>query len=180
MSGLLFRIFAVLALVGGALYGANAYLNYQQRIGEARATARYEKAINQQKAEAAALLAKETERATQIERSLFEFKHAQEMKDAQVAKYNRDQADRLRDLAGPIGRLRDPNSPTGCGGCRHDTEGEAAAASGAGAVRAAEAPGVLSEQLSGLLRRLASEADEVNAAYASCRADALAVRSAQP
>jgi TolA-binding protein len=74
------------------------------------------------------------------------------------------------------GRLRDPNASGGCG--RGGAEGEAPAAAGDHQGHGAEAAGLLSTQLSGLLQRLTREADEVSDAYAACRADDLSIRRA--
>lgn len=171
------KLIGAIALLAALAFGVNAFLNYEQGIGEARATARYEKALQAQKAEAATLLAKETAKVAVAERRLNDFKNTQEVKDADAKQRNLDQAARLRDLAGPVGRLRDPYAPTGCGGCRDDTEGESAASTNAGAKNPPQAGGLLSVELTALLLRITAEADEVNAAYASCRADAYSVRS---
>lgn len=179
MNLLIAKILGAVALLAALAFGVNSFLDYEQGIGDARATARFEKALDKQKGEAAATLAQETAKASAAEKKLNDFKNQQEVKDAAAAKANLDQANRLRDLAGPIGRLRDPYAPTGCGGCREDSEGESAAAANAGAKHPPQAGGLLSGQLTALLLELTASADAINAAYASCRADAYSVREAQ-
>lgn len=167
---------ALYVLFAGVLWlGYNTWAGHQQDIGRQEAEQRYEKALDKQKAEARLKLAAETQRAHDAEQALRNFKDTQELKDAQAKKTIAGLSARLRDLAGPDGRLRDPNG-TGCrcGG------GGAAGTNSAGThdreADGADAGGLLSTQLSGLLQRLQREADEVNAAYASCRADAFEVR----
>jgi hypothetical protein len=164
---------ASLALAAALLIGYNLWASHQQGIGEERATDKYNTLIATQKVEAADLLAKETARVTATEKALQASKNNQEIQDAKNTKVVAGLTTRLRDLT-VNGRLRDPHAGRGPSG----NAGPGNATSGPGDCpdHGAEAPGVLSAELSGLLQRLALEADEINVAYTSCRADAESVR----
>lgn len=169
------RWLMLIAAVGALALGYVAWADHQQDIGEARATERYNAAADRQKIEAARVLAVEVAKVTAAQAALQEFKNQQEIKDAGNQKTVATLSARVRDLAGPAGRLRDPNG----GGCRRgggDAPAAAAPAPGDRADDAAETGGLLSEQLTGLLQARFREADEINTAYISCRADAFAVR----
>jgi hypothetical protein len=176
------RVVAVAAVLAG-LYALWAHVDQR---GYARAQAVYEAEINRLKSDAAATLAQETERVLLIEQALHQSKNNQDLEDDQNRQTIAGLSARLRALAGPAGsaapavRLRDPNFQAAqCGGSGDRPPGDPAAAAAAGAPDRAEAGGLLSEQLSELLQRLAREADDINAAYASCRADAYTVRQTQ-
>lgn len=175
MSMTLAKIAAALVLLAALFFGEQ----YIEGRGYARAVAENEAAINKQKVAAVGLLLSETQRANAIERRLQNLKNIQEQKDATHQKTVADLSERLRSLSGPAGRLRDPNAP-GCGRGGGGTAGEATAPPGDRPTDQPEAGGLLSADLSGLLQRLTREADEINSAYLSCRADAFAVRGAQP
>lgn len=159
------------ALIGGYL----AWENHQQGIGEARATEACNRKIETQKKEAAATLAKETGKAVAAERALQNFKNIQEVKDAGNKKTTDNLAARLRALTGPAGRLRDPHAGRGPGG--GSAPGAAAAGPGNRADNPAETAGLLSAELTRFLQQKLIEADEINLAYISCRADAESVRA---
>jgi hypothetical protein len=69
--------------------------------------------------------------------------------------------------------LRDPNA-TGCSG--GSAQGQIASGPQTGGADATQAGGVFSEPASELLLKLTSEADRVNDAYISCRADSYKMR----
>ena len=169
---LIAALLALLAL-GAAFVG---YGHHQYTQGVNATTALYEAAIDKQKAQAATLLASETAKTRSTELALQTIKNQQELQDADHQKTVADLSDRLRRLSGSTGRLRDPNA-AGCGGGGGSATDQVASAAGDRADDAAQAGGLLSGELSGLLRGLASEADAINNAYASCRADAFAVRA---
>jgi hypothetical protein len=131
-----------------------------------------------QKNEAAALLKELTAERDALQAQINATTEAQRKKDADNAKVIADQKRRLAALAAasPGGQLRDPNAGRGCG--RAGPEGGAATPAGNREEHPAEAGGLLSAQLSGLLVRLTGEADDINAAYESARADALMCRAA--
>lgn len=159
------------ALIGGYL----AWESHQQGIGEARATATYNEKIEIQKKEAADVLKKETAKVAAAEKALQHFKNIQEVKDAGNKKITDNLSARLRDIAGPTGRLRDPNA--GRGGDSSGANCGAPAGTGNRPDNGAEAPGLLSAELTRFLQQKLIEADEINLAYISCRADAEATRT---
>ena len=143
--------------------------------GYDRAMAEATAATNALKAQAAATLASETAKTRSAEQALQASKNTQELQDAAHQNTVADLSGRLRRLAGPAGRLRDPHA-VGCGGDSGGAPGAAATTPGDRADNNPEASGLLSAGLSGLLQRLQLEADTINIAYTSCRADAYAVR----
>ncbi len=157
------------------LAGAYALERHVEQRGYDRAAAEHTAAIQKLQAEAAATLATETAKTRSAEQALATAKNNQELKDAIHQKTISSLSDRLRAASGPAGRLRDP-SATQCGGGGGSTPGDPATATAAGATDRAEAGGLLSEPLTELLQQLVREADDINAAYASCRADAYTLR----
>lgn len=172
MTEILIKIAAALALLVGLFFGEQ----YIEGLGYSRAQAEYERAVSDQKMKAATLLATETGKARAAESALQAVKNKQELQDAANQKTVAGLSARLRDLAGPAGRLRDPNA-TGCGRSSGSAESPVASAPGDRADDYAKASGPLSAQLSGLLQQLGREADDINDAYASCRVDAFLMRS---
>ena len=169
LIGLLLAFIAI----SGAFLG---YGHYQYGSGVKVTKDHYEAAIKAQEAEAATTLAAETDKTRLLERSMRAALNNQELKDATNQKTVSDLSDRLRRAAGPALRLRDPNSVAGCGPSGGGTPGATVAAPGDRPADAPQAGGLLSVQLSDLLTRLLREADDINDAYASCRADAYTVR----
>lgn len=173
MTDILIKIAAVVALLAVLFFGEQ-YIEgrgYERAMYEARAQ------IEGSKRAAADRLALEIQKTRAAETALQTFKNDQELKDATHQKTVASLSDRLRALSDPSGRLRDPHA----GGCRPSsgsTPSEAAPTPGDRPTDPAETSGLLSAELSGLLQRLAREADDINTAYASCRADAYAVRGA--
>lgn len=172
------RLVCVAAMAAG-LY---ALWSHVEQRGYARAQAVYEAEINRLKTEAADTLAKETERVLLIEQALHQSKNNQDLKDEQNSQTIAGLSSRLHARFGAAGsaapavRLRDPNASQ-CGGSGDSAPRYPATATAARATDRAEAGGLLSAELAGLLRDLTREADEINVAYASCRADAYTVRS---
>lgn len=171
----------VLALVGLLWWSTSADLaNARRERDDARtAIAALQGGVKQMKADAKArydvLLA---ERDAQ-QKLMNEARRAQEIQDGNAKATIERQRTQLAALsrAGGGGGLRDPYAeacrPRGGGG---GAPGHVAAGAGGGAGDAAEAGGLLSAPLEGLLLELTLEADVVNRAYAACRADALTVR----
>ena len=170
-----YRWLLAVGLSVGLWLGYEAWAGYEQAVGEARATKRYNAAIEAQKADAARSLAALTVRVAAREQALQDLKNLQEVQDGKNQRTIDDLGRRLRGMAGAAGRLRDANA-AGCWSGSGSAAGQAAANSGDRPADGAETGGLLSEELSGLLIRLAGEADAINVAYASCRADAQAVR----
>lgn len=167
------KLIAALALLSALFFGEQ----YIEGLGYSRAVAECAVRIEAQKTAATQMLAEETAKTRAAEKTLQEKINQQEIKDEKNQKTVAALSGRLRVLAGPAGRLRDPNaSSTGCGGGGGGTTGAIATADGGGAADPAETGGLLSADLSGLLQRLIREADDINAAYISCRVDTSSVR----
>jgi hypothetical protein len=134
-------------------------------------------ATKTQKREAGALLKQLTDRVNELQAKLNDAHRAQEIKDANnQAAVDKARADLRAARAAHGGQLRDPNAATGRGCSGAGAEAGSGPSPGAGAADQAEAGGLLSVQLSDLLARLTGEADDINRAYAACRADAYTVR----
>jgi hypothetical protein len=170
-------------LAGAALYASLMHHERDSAVSEKNVIqASYEQLaakVIHQKLEATALLQRLIAERDALQVRINELWKQQEKKDADNAKLIADQAARLRALlaAAPGGQLRDPNA-AGCGRGGAGPEGHASAATGDRPADATQAGGLLSAQLSGLLIRLTGEADGINAAYESARADALMCRQA--
>jgi hypothetical protein len=166
-------------LIGGLLaalwLGYGAWAAHQQGIGEARATATYNAAIDKQKTKAGQLLQAETDRANAATSKLIELKTEREKQDVENKSTIAALAVRLRAAAGPAARLRDPHA-AGCGSCGGSAPATDPARAEGGAADGAEAGGLLSKQLTEFLLTQAADADQVNLAYTSCRLDALSLR----
>lgn len=161
------------ALVGGTTWATNQL----EARGEARATAKYEVALAKQREDAQKELDAAKLKTQETESLLRESKINQEHKDAENAQVISKQRKDLAYLAGTAGRLFDPNYKGP--GCRDGGSGPASPDTGgaqSGNGDTTEAGGLLSEELSGLLQQQAAEADSINAAYLSCRADAFKLR----
>jgi hypothetical protein len=149
----------------------------RQQIGFKKAEVIYKAKIEEQKTEARSLLSAETARVAKATKAMTDFKNFQETADAKNTAVVADLERRLRVNAGPAGRLRDPNA-TGCGGGGGSPKASNPAGPSNSAADSADAGGLFSVGATALLQRLTHEADEVNLAYISCRADALSVREA--
>ncbi len=174
---LLAAALAIAALLA-ALFFAEQHvegLGYDRRAAEDAA------AIEKQKAEAATTLAAETEKTRLLEKSLQRATQKQDLQDAKQKTETDVLAARLRALAGPAGRLRDPNAaPDGCGRGGSSAPGADPAAPADRPDDSTEAGGLLSAELSGLLQSRLADAEAISAAYSSCRADAYTVRGTTP
>ena len=170
MSPLLWRILAVAAVLAAITAAVLGYGHSRYSKGVAVTTAAYEQALSKQKIEAAQLLAEATGKVLVFERKLAAERAVQEGKDAANKKLVADLGTRLRAVG-----LRDPGT-TGCRESRGGTESTVAASPGDRPANTTEGTGVLSQQFTDLLLAQASEADAINLAYISCRADAFSVR----
>lgn len=169
------KVAILLGLLLALMFGVRAIDQRGYNRAKAEATA----ALKDLQRQAERELASQTAKTRAAEQALHTFKTQQDIQDAKAQTTVADLSRRLRQLAGQPGRLRDPNAH-GCGRGSGGPTGEAATATGSGAADSAEAGGLLSAELTGLLQRLTTEADEVNLAYASCRADVYVVRESQP
>lgn len=149
------------------------------RLESAQTTIKtYQRDLKDQKEEAAATLAAKVAEKEAVEKALAAFKAEQELKDAANKTMVKSLADRLLAAGNAAGRLRDPNA-TGCGPSGGGAKDATPTAAAGGPGNPAETGGLLSVQLSELLRQRLREADDINVAYAACRADTLNLRAAQ-
>ena len=174
------NLIATFLVSGGLVASFLLWANHEQRVGEQRATVRYELAIGEQKTRAATALALETAKVNTATKALNDFKADRELQDAKNKITVVGLERRLAALAGPTGRLRDPNAlaDAGCGRGGGGAPGAAPAGAGDRAGNDADGAGLLSKELSGLLLRQSKIADAINLAYASCRPDAINLREA--
>ena len=155
----------ILASLGIVYFSYEHWVKAEQAIGAAP----YIAAIEKQKIEAAATLKVLTEQVQAREKALDDFTNARNEND----QVNESAISVLADKLHAAGRLRDPRA-TGGSGPASGTQ--VAAGSGTGAEDATATSGLLSVEASDFLRGQAQLADEINAAYISCRADAYEVR----
>lgn len=135
-------------------------------------------ALAAQKTKAAALLATEigkNERLTGMLRATLDTQEKQDAESKKTVADLRAALQRNSRAAGGPG-LRDPWA-TRCGRGGGGTQAADPGRAGGGETDPAEASGTLSANFEGLLLQLASDADDINVAYASCRADALNLRA---
>lgn len=167
--------FAKVAILLGLLLAIMLGVRLIDQKGYDRAKAEATAALKEQQRQAERTLATETAKTRAAEQALRDFKTNQDIQDAKRKSTVADLSRRLRQLADQSGRLHDPHAP-GCGTGGSSPPSEAAPAAGGSSADPAVTGGLLSAELGGLLQRLTREADEINVAYASCRADAYAVR----
>ena len=136
-------------------------------------------AVAEQKAEASAELAAAGARVLETERKLSSARAQQELKSAKDQNTVAALRGQLRDMsrAGGGPGLRDPHSEAGGGSSGGGAGGAAAATASDSAVDGAKTGGVLSAPLEELFLRITREADEINLAYAACRADSISIRA---
>ena len=156
-------LIGVLALVAMTL----GYGHYQYGNGVKATKLVYEAALDKQKEQAAQQYAQALVDVAAATKELNDFRNAQELKDESNQLVNNNLAARLRRASGDADRLRDPNQP-GCGIGSGSAPDTAPATPTDRADNAAQTGGLLSVQLSELLRQRFFEADEINAAYMSC------------
>lgn len=159
-------------LIGVVVIGYNVRISAAERAGYAQAESVYRLKLARQTADAQQRLIAEQDLVRETERALRAARAQQEVKDATNQKELAALSNQLRALLNDAGQLRDPNAaPERCGGA---APGQPAAVASGSADDGAQTGGLLSPQLTGLLQRLTEEADAINVAYISCRADAIA------
>jgi hypothetical protein len=170
------KIITLLVSIIGSAIGIYFFGEHRYEQGEATATLRDNQVIADMKIKAARILGLETLKTKAVEDVLAAALHERELKDADNHKTIEVLSTYIRSIVGDSGRLRDPNA-AGCGSSGGSTAGQTFSNASSGPANGAESGGLLSAELSGLLTRLTREADDVNEAYISCRADAFQVRA---
>lgn len=181
MSPTRWIILSVLALclittvVGYGEWRANAAREAEHNAMQVKLDA-LEKAVLENKVKAANELAAKANEVLELERrvneaeSKLEITYEKRRMDSKAASVALDAA-----AARHGGQLRDPNA-AGCRGGGDSPEVKTASSADSGATDTAGTGGLLSVQLSDLLRGKLRRADEINDAYAICRADAIMLR----
>ena len=168
------------AVVGGGALLLHRHDAAQQEIGAAAQKKVDQAAADELKGQARELLDAETDKTRAAETALRVFIDQQELKDANNRTTVAGLERRLSAAAASHGgQLRDPNASK-CGLSGGGAPGQPAASSVDRPADAAGAGGLLSVQLSDLLRAKLRRADDINIAYTACRADALTVRTVSP
>ena len=162
------RGIAALLVVGALIAGYVWWADVQQDIGAKAERALWVEAVEKQRAEARKQIDAANARVGAAEAEADTLRHAQNLKDVQNAKITSELERKL--LA--AGRLRDPNATARCGGSSTTSGATGASSPGTSADNTAQDAGLLSADLSGLLRTVTREADAVNLAYIASRADA--------
>jgi hypothetical protein len=185
-----YRWLALLAVIAGLVAGYFGWEHHQRAIGEARGReaiqalwdadrVQWQSALAKQKLEATQTLAAETAKTAAAEQRLGAFLITQEQTDAKHEAIVSGLQRRLADVAAANGgRLRDPNATAArCGPSGGGSQGAAGTVAANSSGNAPGTDGLLSVQLSDLLRSKLPRADAINDAYASCRATAINDRS---
>lgn len=173
MSELLIKLGIGAAILMALLFGEQ----YIEGIGAGKQSKIDTVAMDDLKIEAARVLKVETDKADALTAKMQQFVNTQNLKDSDHEKTVRQLSGKLRDLASANdGRLWDPNT-SGCGDSSLAAQSKDAGASSDRPADGAQAGGPLSTELSGLLQRLTLEADTINDAYISCRADSVQLRA---
>lgn len=175
MIPLPYKLLAVFLAAAAIVAAVLGYGHRQYNKGYQIATTEANTKIDRQKLDAAATLAAQVTKTHAAEQALQDFINRQEKQDALYKKTVSDLSDRLRVAAGSTGRLRDPNAAPGCRLGSGSATSQSTAAPSAGADDGTEAGGLFSVGATELFTRLTREADEINAAYASCRPYAIKV-----
>jgi hypothetical protein len=171
------RIIIVLGLALALLASVLGYGEWRASSAKAGERQKWQAALDRQKVEAAGVLADETRNVLRLERTLALITSQLELEDAKRSTIRADYERRLA-AAAVDGRLRDPNAR--CGGGGGGAQAPASTPAGGGDPGGAEAGGLLSAQLTGLLQRASRDSDEINDAYAACRGWALGVKANFP
>jgi hypothetical protein len=168
MTDIVIKIVLVLGLLAGLFFGEQ----YVERLGASKQAATDQVRVDQLKQAATAELLALTNGAQALGTALQKTVTDQNLKDADHEKTLANLSTKLRAAM----RLRDPHA-VGCGGSSGGPPSPATGPADSSPADGSQTAGLLSAELSGLLQRLQSEADNVNAAYASCKSDAISIRA---
>ena len=170
MTSIAIKLLAFMLFLVGLYFGER----HIENLGYTRAKNEDAAQINEQKAKAANELAKLESQVKAKEESLNALKNQQEKEDLTHVQNIATLHDNLRSLAGTAGRLRDPKAIRRGDGSASATSATTSPAS-ASATNSTETSGLFSAEFSQLLLQRLQEADAINAAYISCRADSFFV-----
>lgn len=173
-----------LILAGVLAAGTASFYAYKSHVystgytdGSNTATVKYNEAISQQKLNAAALLADVVASHNKLNTDLNKLKADRELQDEKNKNTVATQKRRIDRLVDELGRLSDPHAQIArCGDGSAPTMFNAAGTPIDSVGGGAYVPGLLSRQLSDLLRGNAELADKINLAFASCKEYAIKAR----
>lgn len=168
-----YKILAMVILCAALVAGYFGWQTHQRSIGAEAQRLVDAQAIQDQKNEAARILAAETAKVAATEKTLRAFVSAQEVQSVKDQRVAADLGRQLR-AATIDGRLHDPFARSG--DCSAAADSGTAAPPGDSAGDPAPPGGLLSAELTGLLQRLTAEADELSNAYTACRAWSVEVK----
>lgn len=157
------------ALAGAGAWAARAYYQPQLEASQS-ALQRLAGAVEEQQRQAAAKLAQLTDERDQIQNKLNAASAAQEKKDADAQKQI---AALAADSRGQPMRVRLDACNPGAGGGSGRAQAQGAQLAAPGSADPAQAYGVLPDRNAQSLIGLMEEAEQINAAYSSCRASLL-------
>ena len=171
MNPLLLKIGGVLALLGALFFGEQ----YIEGLGAKKEVLACSAKIEAGNAQAGRDLAAATAKVADQQIKLQAVVDQQNIEDSKHEETSAILTDSIHTLAGLYaGRLRDPNTkPSRGGGSCSDAISQVAGTPDDRGGNGAEANGVLSTDLTGLLQRLTKESDRINDAYTSCRSTAV-------
>ena len=171
MDSIFIKIGGVLALLT-ALFFSEQYI---EGLGAKKEVLACSAKIEAGNAQAGRDLAAATAKVADQQIKLQAMVDKQNIEDSKHAETSAILTDHIHTLAALYaGRLRDPNaSPSRGGGSCSGAVSQVAGTANDRGGNGAEANGVLSTDLTGLLQRLTKESDRINDAYTSCRSTAV-------
>lgn len=171
----LWRVGGMLTIAAALWGGVAAWERHIRADERAKVSAIYEAAITKQKILASLELSTEKAKVAAAELALQNFKNQQELKDDSNKKTVSVLSARVAALVGAAGRLRDPYQ-TGCGCSGGSAKDQGASSNGNSAGNTPATSGLLSAELTGFLQSKMKQADVINLAYISCRAEDFQLR----
>lgn len=157
-------------------YGAHKYA-MGETVGRNAATVEYNAMITTQKLQAAKVLADAVAKNNKLISDLNKLKATQEVQDEKNKSTVATQKRRIDGLVDQLGRLRDPHAQVArCGDGSNPTVFDPSGTTGDSPGNGAYAPGLLSVEFSRLFRGHDELCDDINNAFASCKAYAIKAR----
>ena len=159
------KVIALLIALTGLVLGVNHWVSGERDVAFKAGAASIQKLWDKDREQANQALIAANNQVVQKEHELQIALSKQEVKDANAKKTITQLATQLASM-----QLRDPNAahsvkPNNSSASTNDSRNDTS-----------ETNGLLSEELTGLLQSLTRDADEINAAYASCQQNAFEVR----
>jgi hypothetical protein len=167
MNPIFAKLLGGIALVLAVFFG----IQYVRHLGAVEQEAKDKVVAQELKLKTDAALLAANNKAIELERKWQALTDQQNLKDTQNEKIATANSARVR-AAESHGRLRDPNATPCSSG-----ESKAASSPSDSSADGAQTTGLLSVPITDLLERALREADAINDAYSSCRAQAIGIRA---